>query len=90
MIPASSVFDALAWEPIEAQALAQIVEGGTVTGLEPIDYPLTDGLVFYLTGRNGRQLALEIGADPAANPEDNPFYINIAVIPQEAQQHDNP
>ena len=74
--------DRLEWEPIMAKTLARAIEGSTITGIEPIDYPLTDGLIVYLTDRSGRQLALEIGADPMSGPEENPFYIKIA----EAQQ----
>ena len=74
--------DRLEWEPVMAKTLARAIEGSTVTGIEPIDYPLTDGLIVYLTDRNGRQLVLEIGADPMTGPEENPFYIKIA----EAQQ----
>ncbi len=73
-------FDTLEWEPIGAKALVRAIEGGTITGAEPIDYPLTDGLIIYLTDRSGRQLALDIGADPMS--EDEPFYMMIA----EAQQ----
>lgn len=62
------------WEPIGAKALARAIEGGTITGAEPIDYPLTDGLIIYLTDRSGRQLALDIGADPMS---DEPFYMQI-------------
>lgn len=74
--------DRLEWEPVMAKTLARAIEGSTVTGVEPIDYPLTDGLIVYLTDRSGRQLVLEIGADPMTGPEENPFYIKIA----EAQQ----
>lgn len=89
MRPAAAITDNLLWEPAGAQTIAEAIEGGTITGAEPIDYPLTDGLIIYLTGRSGRQLALEIGADPDADPtEGNPFYINLAEIPQtqEAQR----
>lgn len=89
MKPAAAITDNLLWEPAGAQTIAEAIEGSTITGAEPIDYPLTDGLIIYLTGRSGRQLALEIGADPDADPtEGNPFYINLAAIPQtqEAQR----
>lgn len=75
-------FDRLEWEPIKEDALVRAIKGSTITGIEPIDYPLTDGLIIYLTDRSGRQLALDIGADPMCGPDENPFYIRLA----EAQQ----
>ena len=89
MKPAAAILDNLLWEPAGAQTIAEAIAGSTITGAEPIDYPLTDGLIIYLIGKSGRQLALEIGADPDTDPtEGNPFYINFAEIPQiqEAQR----
>ncbi len=87
MKPAIDPADLL-WEPAEAQTVAEAIAGGTITGAEPIDYPLTDGLILYLTGKSGNQLALDIGAVPDGGPDTNPFYIRLAVIPQaqEAQK----
>ena len=85
MKPATAFDDNTIWEPAEAQTIAEAIEGSTVTGAEPIDYPATDGLIIYLIGRSGRQLALEIGADPDTDPATgNPFYIRFAA--QEAQR----
>ena len=77
------LIDNLTWTPIPAEVLELIVNGSTVTGAEPIDAPLTDGLIIYLTDRSGRQLVLDIGADPMTDPEENPFYIRIAEADRE-------
>lgn len=55
-------------------SLEQDLKGLTVTGAEPISYPLTDGILIYLTDPTGKKYILEVGADPDAEPEENPFY----------------
>lgn len=80
MIPITdNVFNNLSWEPVDGESLDRMLEGLTVIGAEPTDYPLTDAVIIYLKDREGDILALDIGADiDNTEPERNPFYINIA------------
>ena len=83
MIPIDSqVMDRLEWIPVGGEALDLFVEGMTIVGSEPIDYPLTDGVILYLRAADGRMIALDIGVDIfSTDPEGNPFYVNVARIP---------
>lgn len=80
MIPLTdNVFNSLSWEPVDGMSIDKAIEGLTVIGAEPIDYPLTDALKIYFRDRDGAILALDIGADIFnSEPEENPFYINMA------------
>jgi len=80
MIPLTdNVFNRLSWEPVDGQSLDGLIEGLTVIGAEPTDYPLTDAVTIYLKDREGAVLALDIGADIFnTEPGGNPFYINMA------------
>ncbi len=73
--------DNLSWEEVDGEQLQSIIEGLTVCGAEPIDYPLTDGAIIYLTGK-GKLIALELGTNYEAANE-NGLYIKIANIPDE-------
>ena len=80
MIPLTdNVFNSLSWEPVDGMSIDKAIEGLTVIGAEPTDYPLTDALTIYFRDRDGAILALDIGADIFnSEPEGNPFYINMA------------
>lgn len=68
--------DQTEWKEIDGEELDEILRGKTVAGAEPIDYPLTDGAIFYLTGKDGELSALEIGIDIYDN--DSQIYIKYA------------
>lgn len=64
------------WKEIDGKELDEILRGKTVAGAEPIDYPLTDGAILYLTGKDGSLSALEIGVD--IYNDDSQIYIKYA------------
>lgn len=47
---------------IDPQALDELTRGGVILGVEPVDYPLTDGLEIYIKQPAGGVLALAIDA----------------------------
>jgi len=54
MIPLTdNVFNRLSWEPVDGMSLDKLIEGLTVIGAEPTDYPLTDAVTIYLRDREG-------------------------------------
>lgn len=53
--------------------LAAAIEGSTVTGAEPTNYPQTDGIIIYLLSRHGRQYTLEIRTDDISLEEHRPY-----------------
>lgn len=68
--------DRAEWKEIDGKELEEILRGQTIDGAEPIDYPLTDGAIFYLTGKDGELSALDIGIDIYDN--DSRIYIKYA------------
>ena len=88
MIPIrDDVFNNLSWEHIDGLELDKAIEGLTVIGSEPTDYPLTDGITIYLKKPNGDVIALDIGADYFSPDEgENPFYTHLATIPAKQTQ----
>ena len=78
------VYNSLKWSEVDGKALDKIIEGATIVGAEPTDYPLTDGITIYIKNRAGELIALDIGADFIKSPrseDENEFYINMAVVP---------
>lgn len=71
--------EAAEWKAVDGQDLERLLKGKTIAGADPIDYPLTDGVLFYLTGDSGALTVLEIGCDPFYG-EDDGFYIRYAEI----------
>ena len=80
------VYDYLSWEDVDGLKLDTIIEGMTVIGSEPIDYPLTDGIDLYLKDKNGDIYALEIGYDDFARDAEteNLFYVKMAKVEQKS------
>ena len=67
------------WKPIDEKTVIATIRGATVEAVEPIDYPITDGVLLWLKAKDGHAIALEIGADTFNPKEDgNPFYMRIA------------
>ena len=66
------------WKAIDGKDLQTLMEGKKIIGAEPIDYPLTDGVILYLTGDDKELTAVEIGIDPFEKDID--FYIMSASI----------
>lgn len=78
------VYNSLKWSEVDGKELDKIIEGATIVGAEPTDYPLTDGITIYIKNRAGELIALDIGADFIKSPrseDENEFYINMAVVP---------
>ena len=72
-------FNRLKWEEIDGLELAGKIKGLEVTAAEPINYPMTDGIILYMRDKEGHELALDISAE-AENEEENPFYIELAEV----------
>lgn len=68
--------DKTEWKEIDGKELEEILRGQTIAGAEPIDYPLTDGAILYLIGKDGKLSALEIGVD--IYKDDSQIYIKYA------------
>ncbi len=83
MIPIrDDVFINLKWESVDGLDLDKIIEGLTVVGSEPTNYPDTDGVTIYLKKPSGDLLALDIGVEYFSTDEgENPFYTQLARIP---------
>lgn len=75
-----NIFDFLRWGTVDGMEVGTLIQGATVIGAEPIDYPLTDGVLLYLRDERGHTLVLDIGTD---STEDNSFYIRKATIKQD-------
>lgn len=81
------VYDYLSWEDVDGLKLDKLIEGMTVIGSEPIDYPLTDGIDIYLRSKDGAIYALEIGYydDFVRDAEtENLFYVKMAKVEQKS------
>lgn len=80
MIPLTDkAINNMRWKPVDGKKIDKLLEGLTVIGAEPIDYPDTDGITIYFRDRDGSILALETGIDLIdTEPEDNPFYATIS------------
>ncbi len=74
------VFDNLKWETVDGEELDKIIEGMTVIGSEPIDYPATNGILSYLKDNNNTIYAVEIGYENSIDEDGNPFYVSMAKI----------
>lgn len=85
----ADVFDNLEWENIDGMELDKMIEGLTVIGAEPVDYPATDGVIIYLQGKNKHIIAIEIETGVVhsgksldfISDEDDIFSIRKAVVP---------
>lgn len=71
-------FNALSWKPVDGMELDSLIQGLTVVGAEPTDYPLTDAITLYLRAKDGAILALDIGTDTSTG-----FYIRKATAEQD-------
>lgn len=83
MIPIDdNTYNNLIWEDVDGQSLDSLLQGLQIVGAEPIDYPLTDGVVIYAKDtRTDKLIIIDIGADPFPPEEsENPFYIKTATV----------
>lgn len=69
MKPTSDILDTTNWKNLDGARLDEILTGCTITGAEPIDYPLTDGFILYLRNAEGQEMALNVDGDPT-EPEE--------------------
>ena len=63
-------FNTLVWHPIDPKIIGGVIAGSEVLGAEPVDYPVTDGLVIYLRYRRGGRIALDLSTQLIATPRD--------------------
>ena len=83
MIPIDdNTYNNLIWEDVDGQSLDSLLQDLQIMGAEPIDYPLTDGVVIYAKDtRTDKLIIIDIGVDPFPPDESaNPFYIKIAIV----------
>lgn len=79
------VFNNLSWEPVDGLELGAMIEGKTIVGGEPTDYPQTSGYTLYLQDKRGNISALCVDTellilnDPA-DYDYTPLYIGIAAV----------
>ena len=54
--------DSLTWTQLgtSEDTLSRVLEDAGIYGVEPISYPITDGLMIYISDRNGKPRILEI------------------------------
>lgn len=73
---ANTAFESLTWTEIgtSEDTLSRVLEDSGIYSAEPVDYPLTDGLLLYISDRNGKVRILEISI--ADEFLDNPTRFN--------------
>ena len=82
MIPfTDDTFNNLRWKTADGMELDSLLQGLTVVGAEPTDYPLTDAITLYFRAKSGAILALDIGTDTGEN-----FYIRTATAEQDTER----
>ena len=59
MIPDVAI-ERLDFQKLDAEQLDDLLTGCTITVAEPVDYPVTDGFLFYLIDKTGRRFVLSI------------------------------
>ena len=59
---AETTLESLTWTEIgtSEDTLSRVLEDSGIYSAEPVDYPLTDGLLLYISDRNGKPRILEI------------------------------
>lgn len=63
---------------IDPEDLDDLLRGSVILGVEPVDYPCTDGLIFYLRLKNGTiyQLDIDQYGEPAEGELYRPDYLD--------------
>ena len=59
MVPDVAI-ERLDFQKLDAEQLDDLLTGCTITGAEPVDYPVTDGFLLYLIDKTGRRFVLSI------------------------------
>lgn len=83
MIPIDdNTYNNLIWEDVDGRSLDSLLQDLQIMGAEPIDYPLTDGVVIYAKDtRTDKLIIIDIGVDLFPPDESaNPFYIKISTV----------
>ncbi len=60
MVPYNLAIERLAFQKLDSAKLDDLLTGCTITGAEPVDYPVTDGFLLYLIDKTGRRFVLSI------------------------------
>lgn len=56
--------ESLSFTDLDGETLDGLLRGSMITGAEPIDYPVTDGVILYLKTADGRDAVLIVEQDP--------------------------
>ena len=89
MVPISEEdYNRLHWKEIDGRNLEEKIEGLTVEGAEPIDYPTTSGFLLYLKDSEDNITVLEIEAD-IFEEANNYINVQIATAPKSKQKGKN-
>ena len=75
----SENYDRMKWRPVDGRELESRINGFTIIGSEPVDYPLTDGLTLFLQSPSGALFALDIATD-LEDDNEPPLVIRMADI----------
>ena len=76
MIPIEDI-SGLDFAELDGMKLDELLSRARITGAEPINYPLTDGIILYIQDPQKRRAALLIEQDP----EEDRFSVKIARLP---------
>lgn len=79
MIPERD-YTGLRYDGIDGADLDNLLSGMEITGAEPIDYPLTDGVVLYLRGKRGKMI-IEVFTPCTDSIAAAPILIEAAAVP---------
>lgn len=72
-------------QEVNGKIFAEALAGCQIVGVEPIDYPVTDGLMLYLLDQQNKPLLAEIDTNLslAQSLDEAQFALRIAWRPQE-------
>lgn len=84
----NETFDNLEWRSIDSEQLDKALTGAEVMGVEPIgsspDPDEFDGVFIYARSVNRDAFAIYIGNTPCLDEDANPFLVQLAAIPLDA------
>lgn len=84
----NKAFDNLEWRDIDSEQLDKALTRAEVLGVEPVRYDRDpddfDGIIIYARSVNGDTFAAYIGNEPNAEMGVNPFLVQLAAIPLDA------
>ena len=75
-------FNNLTWQKVDERELDTFIKDATILETEAIDYPITDGLIFYLRTQSGELYALQIAVDLYNPDAEDALEALLAPIPE--------